>query len=202
MISKNIVIACCPTTKHADALTSTLNTMLDKYGITTPDEIAEFLAQCGHESSDFNSLEENSNYKAESLMRVWPKRFPNIEIANEYAHNPDKIANKVYANRMGNGDEDSGDGWLYHGRGAIQLTGKDNYVKFANASGNSLDDLPLYLLTIEGAVESACWYWNVNKLSPLADAEDVEALTRKINGGLIGEDDRELRFARCRGVLA
>jgi putative chitinase len=202
MITKEQLMACCPACKNLDGLLPALNFALPKYNISTVDEIAGFLAQCGHESGDFNTLEENLNYKAESLMRVWPKRFPDIGTANAYAHAPGKIADKVYANRMGNGDEASGDGWLYHGRGAIQLTGKTNYQAFAYEIEQELSAIPAYLTTLKGAVESACWFWNTNKLSPLADAENIEAMTRKINGGLIGEDDREARYERCKAALA
>jgi putative chitinase len=202
MINKAQLVICCPNAKQADELLVALNELLPKYNLTTSDEIAGFLAQCGHESNDFNSLEENLNYRADALMRVWPRRFPDMDTALLYAHNPVKIASKVYADRMGNGNEFSGDGWLYHGRGAIQLTGKDNYKKCANEIRCELTSMPAYLTTIKGSVESACWFWNTNKLSPLADAEDVEAMTRKINGGLLGEDDRETRFARCQEALA
>lgn len=201
-LSQEQVQACCPTVKDLQGLTDALNAMLPKYNIETVDEVAGFLAQCGHESGDFNHLEENLNYKAESLMKTWPRCFPTMEIAEQYAHIPEAIANKVYADRMGNGDEDSGDGWLHHGRGAIQLTGKANYEKFGNATGAVLAGLPDYLATLEGAIESACWFWNTDKLSPLADEECIAAMTRRINGGLIGEDDREARFARCKDAIA
>jgi putative chitinase len=196
------IVACCPNAKDAQGLAVALNIMLPKYNIATADEVSGFLAQCGHESGDFNHMEENLNYRPESLMAVWPSRFPDMATALLYAHNPEKIANKVYANRMGNGSEASGDGWAYHGQGPIQLTGKDNFDKFAAACDINIQDVVDHIRTLEGAIESACWFWNTNKLSPLADEEMIAAMTRKINGGLIGEDDREARFTRCKTALA
>lgn len=178
-----------------------LATILPDYDIDTVPRVAAFIAQCAHESANFKFLSENLNYKAESLMRVWPSRFPTIEVARQYAHQPEKIANKVYSNRMGNGDEASGDGWRYLGRGLIQLTGKDNYSNFAMSIDTPLEQIPEYLQTFEGAVQSACWFWETNNLNQWADAGDILTLTKRINGGTIGLDDRMKHYNHALHVL-
>jgi putative chitinase len=175
--------------------------ILPEYGINTPQRVAAFVAQCAHESGNFRLLKENLNYKAESLMRVWPSRFPNMEVARQYAMQPEKIANKVYSSRMGNGDEASGDGWAYAGKGLIQLTGKDNYSWFAASIETPLEQIPEYLQTFEGAVQSACWFWEVNNLNQWADAGDILTLTKRINGGTIGLDDRIKHYNHALHVL-
>jgi putative chitinase len=151
------------------------------------------LAQCAHESGEFLFLKENLNYKAASLRKVFPKYFPTDELANQYASKPNKaeaIANRVYASRMGNGDEQSGDGYRYCGRGLIQLTGKDNYTFFAGSLGISVEEASEYLQTFEGATQSACWFWETNNLNALADKGDIVTMTKRINGGTIGLEDR------------
>jgi putative chitinase len=175
--------------------------ILPEYGINTPARVAAFVAQCAHESGNFRLLKENLNYRAESLMKVWPSRFPNIEIARQYAMQPEKIANKVYSSRMGNGDEASGDGWAYAGKGLIQLTGKDNYSWFAASIETPLEQIPEYLQTFEGSVQSACWFWEVNNLNQWADAGDILTLTKRINGGVIGLEDRKKHYAHALHVL-
>lgn len=172
-----------------------------EYDINTPKRLAAFIAQCAHESGNFRLLRENLNYRAESLMRTWPNRFPTIEIASQYANNPEKIANKVYANRMGNRNEASGDGWRYLGRGLIQLTGKENYQWFAASLKMPVEDLPEYMSTFEGAVQSACFFWELNNLNIEADAGDIKTMTKKINGGLIGLDDRIKHYQHALHVL-
>ena len=179
-----------PTNKFVNEWVEALNNVLPEYEINTPDRIAMFVAQCGHESMDFRVLRENLNYKAEQLMKTWPKRFPTLAIANQYARQPEKIANKVYADRMGNGNEASGDGWRYCGRGLIQLTGKYNYSKFAEYAEIAVEDAPEYIETPRGAVHSACWFWYVNDCNAVADTSDMETLTKIINGGTIGLADR------------
>ena len=164
--------------------------ILPVYEINTPKRVAAFLAQCAHESGNFRFLKENLNYRATSLQKVFKKYFPTEELANEYAKKPEKIANRVYANRMGNGDEASGDGFRYLGRGLIQLTGKNNYTIFAASIDTPLEEIPEYLQTFEGAVQSACWFWEQNNLNKEADAKDIKLMTRKINGGYIGLEDR------------
>ena len=170
-----------------------------KYGINTTQRQACFIGQCAHESGNFKTLEENLHYKAESLMKVWPSRFPDIDTASKYANNPQLIANKVYSGRMGNVED--GDGWKYHGRGLIQLTGKDNYANCGSGMGVDLLDNPDMLLEPKYAALSAGWYWNKKGLNALADAKDYETMTKRINGGLIGLDDRKAKIAKAISVL-
>ena len=160
------------------------------YEINTPLRWAHFLAQIAHESGGFTVTEENLNYKAEGLTNIFPKYFKDVD-PDDYAHNPEKIANRVYANRMGNGDEDSGDGFKFKGRGLIQLTGRSNYTAMANDLEVELEDLLEHLKTADGAVESAAWFWHKNNINKLADKDDVTAVTKKVNGGTIGLEDRE-----------
>lgn len=171
------------------------------YGINTPKRIASFIAQCAHESGNFRWLSENLNYRAESLMKVFPKYFHTRELADAYARNPEKIANRVYASRMGNGPEASGDGWRFRGRGLIQLTGKENYSWFAASLEIDLDECIEYLQTFEGAAQSACWFWETNNLNVEADAGDIRKMTRKINGGYIGLDDRIKHYNHALHVM-
>ena len=177
-----------------------LNKILPDYEIDTPARIAAFVAQTAHESGGYTALHENLNYKAESLCRVWPRYF-NSGNANDYAHQPEKIANRAYANRMGNGDEASGDGWKYCGRGLIQLTGKSNYQAFADSIETDISEIPAFLQTFEGAIQSACWFWENNNLNRWADAGDIEKMTKIINGGTLGLDDRTARYNHALQVL-
>jgi putative chitinase len=172
-----------------------------KYDINTPERQAAFIGQCAHESGNFKTLEENLNYKPEALMRVWPSRFPDLPTAMKYAHNPEMIANKVYGGRMGNGVEETGDGWKYHGRGLIQLTGKENYANCGSGIGVDLLSNPNLLNTPQYAALSAGWFWNKKGLNALADAGDFETMTKRINGGLIGLDDRKAKIAKALSVL-
>ena len=164
--------------------------LLEEYEINTPKRVAAFLAQCGHESGGFVFVTENLNYSADGLNKIFHKYFPTLDSAQPYARNPEAIANRVYSNRMGNGDERSGDGFAYRGRGLIQLTGKTNYQWFAASIEESLEETIKFLETYEGAVQSACWFWENNNLNALADKMDVKMLTKKINGGYIGLEDR------------
>ena len=159
-----------PKNPYVDHWYGALSQLLPDYEINTPQRIASFLAQCAHESGGFVFLKENLNYKAESLVRVWPKYFPDIETAKAYEKQPEKIANRAYANRMGNGDEASGDGWRYCGRGLIQLTGKTNYTWFAASIGIDAEQASEYLQTFEGAAQSACWFWESNNLNEIGRA--------------------------------
>jgi putative chitinase len=167
-----------------------ISSILPEYEINTPQRVAAFLAQCAHESGGFVFLKENLNYKAASLRKVFPKYFPDDATAAAYANKPERIANRVYANRMGNGPEDSGDGWRYCGRGLIQLTGKDNYTFFAASIDVPVEEASEYLQTFEGAVQSACFFWEQNNLNKWADSGDILTLTKRINGGTIGLEDR------------
>jgi len=170
-----------------------LNEILPEYEINTPQRVAAFMAQCAHESGGFRALKENLNYRAPSLRKIFPKYFPDDATANHYASLPNKqeaIANRIYANRMGNGDEASGDGFRYCGRGLIQLTGKENYTWFAASLDIPVEEASEYLQTFEGAVQSACWFWETNNLNQWADKGDILTLTKRINGGTIGLEDR------------
>lgn len=178
-----------------------LQQCLPDYEINTRQRIAAFLAQCAHESGGFKFLKENLNYQAASLMRVWPRYFPDMATAQAYAHNQEKIANRAYANRMGNGDEASGDGWRFCGRGLIQLTGKTNYQAFADSIETPLEDVPAYLATFEGAVQSACWFWENNNLNQYADSGDITTMTKRINGGTLGLADRQKHYQHALHVL-
>jgi len=171
-----------------------------RFDISTPYRQAAFVGQCQHESGNFKTLEENLNYKAESLIRTWPSRF-DAENAQEYAHNPEKIANKVYAGRMGNGNEESGDGWKYHGRGLIQLTGKDNYTLCGDALMLDLLRDPEILLTPQGAALSAGWFWKKHGLNECAEAKQYELMTKRINGGNLGLEDRIAKIDAAVNVL-
>ena len=167
-----------------------LNETFQRFNILTPIQQASFIGQCGHECGNFRILEENLNYRAETLMKLWKARFPTIEIANEYARNPKKIANKVYANRMGNRDEASGDGYRFRGRGCIQLTGHANYFHAGQACGEDFVMQPDLVATPRYAAMTAGWFWNTHKLNQYADRQDFLMMTKKINGGTIGLDDR------------
>jgi len=178
-----------------------LSEILPEYGINTPERVAAFIAQCAHESGGFKFLKENLNYKAESLLKVFPKYFKTLDEARAYEKKPEKIANRIYGNRMGNGDESSGDGFRYCGRGLIQLTGKENYSWFAASLEIPVEEASEYLETFEGAVQSACWFWEENKLNQWADKKDILTLTKRINGGTIGLDDRIKHFNHALHVL-
>ena len=176
-----------------------INETFAKYEINTPARQACFIGQCAHESGNFKVLEENLHYKAESLMKVWPSRFPDLDTASKYANNPQLIANKVYSGRMGNVED--GDGWKYHGRGLIQLTGRDNYANCGLGLGVDLLGNPDLLATVEYACLSAGWFWNKKGLNDLADTGDYETMTKRINGGLIGLDDRKAKIAKAKEIL-
>lgn len=181
-----------------------LEQLFPDYDINTPKRMAAFIAQCAHESGGFMVLKENLNYKAASLRKIFPKYFPTDELAQQYASKPNKqeaIANRVYASRMGNGDEASGDGYRYCGRGLIQLTGKSNYQAFADSLEMKVEDVPEYLATFEGAAQSACWFWETNNLNQWADKGDILTLTKRINGGVIGLEDRIKHYEHALHVI-
>ena len=149
-------------------------------------------------------LKENLNYKPATLRKIFHKYFDSDAIAAAYCAKPNKqeaIANRVYAGRMANGDESSGDGWRFCGRGLIQLTGRANYQAFADSVEMNINDVPAYLATFEGAAQSACWFWETNKLNTWADAGDIKELTRRINGGFIGLDDRIKHYNHALAVM-
>ena len=174
--------------------------LLPDYDISTPQRVAAFIAQCAHESGNFRAIKENLNYQAATLSKVWPSKFP-PDVAGQYAHNQEKIANRAYAGRMGNGPEESGDGWKFCGRGLIQLTGRNNYQAFADSIETPIDDIPAYLATFEGAVQSACWFWENNNLNQYADSGDILTMTKKINGGTLGLEDRKKHYEHVLHIL-
>ena len=180
--------------------------LLPKYGITTERRVAHFLSQCAHESGGFKKLEENLNYSAKSLRAVFGRYFGDSpkRDADEYARNPEMIANYVYMDefrkyKMGNTEE--GDGWRFRGRGLKQLTGRENYTRFGKSVDMTAEEAAEYVATPAGAIESACWFWDANNLNSIADTDDVVKMTKKINGGNIGLEDRQKRYTHALKVL-
>ena len=203
-ISQEQLAQILPGNPYLDHWCEALNKILPDYDINTPQREAAFLAQCAHESGNFTALQENLNYRAVTLRKVFPKYFPTDAIAEQYASQPNKaelIANRVYANRMGNGDEASGDGYRYCGRGLIQLTGKSNYQAFADSIEMNIEDVPAFLETFEGAVQSAAFFWESNNLNQYADKDDILTMTKRINGGTIGLEDRIKHYEHAKLVL-
>jgi len=176
-----------------------LNQVFVKYDINTPKRQAAFIGQCAVESANFTRLQENLNYSAERITQVWPSRFPNVSIAQPYAHNPKALANFVYAGRLGNLQD--GDGWMYIGRGLIQITGRENYANCENGIGVDLINNPDLLLTPKYAALSAGWYWNKKGLNALADSQEYGAMTKRINGGLTELDERIFKITKALEVL-
>ena len=200
-ITASTIKALFPKYKYPEDLAEALTEQFEKYEINTVNRAAGFLAQCGHESAGFTILKENLNYSADGLNKIFKKYFPTVADATPYARNPEKIANKVYANRMGNGSESSGEGYKFRGRGAIQLTGKDNYTQFAKAVGLTIDEAVADLETLDGAIESACWFWQKNGLNAICDADDILKMTKRINGGTIGLEDRTKHYKEAKHLL-
>ena len=178
-----------------------LNVTFDRFDISTPLRQAAFIGQCSHESGNFKMLSENLNYRAETLMKVWPKRFPTLEFAKQYERNPQKIANSVYANRMENRDEASGDGYRFRGRGLFQLTGHAGYYHAGQALGEDFVMNPDLVATPMYAALTAGWFWDTHKLNQFADSRDYKMMTKKINGGFIGLADREKHINHALAVL-
>jgi putative chitinase len=170
--------------------------------IDTPRRQAAFLAQVGHESSSLSRVEEGLNYTAQRLMQVWPKRFPDFDSAHYYEHSPERLANLVYASRMGNGAYESGDGFRYRGRGPIQITGADSYRRCGIALNLPLIEQPELLLQFGPGARSAAWFWEDRSLNALADADDFDAITRRINGGTEGASQRLARYEQALQVIA
>jgi putative chitinase len=193
-----------PKNKNPQGWTTALVDVLPTYEINTPERIASFLAQCGHESAGFTVLQENLNYSAEGLNKIFHKYFPTLESAQPYARKPEMIANRVYANRMGNGDEHSGEGYKFRGRGPIQLTGKDNYAACSDFlfQDDTLLQNPDMLLDPEYALHSACWFWWKNDLNNYADSADLVTMTKRINGGTIGLEDRIAHYNQAMEIFA
>jgi len=190
------MLRCITTPEMADKWVDALNETCERFAIDSPFRIAGFLSNTAHESGGFKYVKENLNYSVASLMRVWPSRFPTVEVAQRYAMQPEKIANRAYSDRMGNGNEASQDGAKFIGRGLIQLTGKNNYVAYSLACDNEALQHPEIVEQPKYAAESAGWFWDVNKLNTLADAQDVGGMCRRINGGYNGLDDRQMKYSQ------
>jgi putative chitinase len=204
MITLSLLQQINPKTKTTilEKFVDPLNDICDYYEISyTNERLAAFLAQMSHESGGFNFVKENLNYGAKGLMTTFKKYFPTEELAKQYERKPEKIANRVYANRMGNGSENSGDGYKFCGRGLIQLTGKDNYTRFANALEISIDECIEYMETPEGACSSAGWFWDNNNLNRYCDNDDFVGLTKRINGGTNGLEDRLHHYKLAMSIL-
>ena len=176
--------------------------ILPLWEVDTIERVAMFIAQCGHESGGFRVLSENLNYSAKALNTIFPKYFKRAgRDANEYHRQPEKIANVIYANRMDNGDSESGDGWTFRGGGILQLTGRYNYTKFAEAVEMTAEEAVDYVRTKKGALDSACWFWDTNNLNKWCDDMDIVGATKRINGGTIGLDDRKKHYLHAMDVL-
>ena len=197
--------AMIPTNKEVEEWCEELNKALPKYDITTDQRISGFVSQCAHESMDFTAMSENLNYREETLNKVFPRYFgPGKRNAAEYAKNPEKIANYVYMDEFRTsklGNTQPGDGWRFRGRGLKQLTGRDNYTRFAKDYNMTAEEAAVWVETKEGALASALWFWKTNNLNAIADTGSVPALTKKINGGDIGLADRQARYAKAMAAL-
>ena len=207
-LKKEHLAALIPGNKDVDAWHAALVEVMPKYGINTERRAAHFISQCAHESGNFRTLEENLNYSEKALNAVFGRYFGAAPKRNaaEYARNPEKIANYVYMDeyrskggQMGNIQE--GDGWRFRGRGLKQLTGRNNYTGFGKSIGMTAEEAAEYVATPKGAVESACWFWDTNKLNTIADTDDVVKMTKKINGGNIGLADRQARYKKAMEVF-
>lgn len=192
-----------PQTKNPvlEAYIGSLNKYMEEGEINTKMRVAAFIAQVGHESGGLAITQENLNYSIDGLLKIFPKYFTSREQAAQYARQPEKIANRVYASRMGNGPESSGEGWKFRGRGLIQLTGKENYTKFAEHCKLSLEETITFLQTPAGACSSAVWFWTARNLNRYADEADMLRITKIINGGENGLDHRMALYSIAMSVL-
>ena len=186
--------------KNIAAWHKAMTNLFPKYDITTAQRIAGFLAQCGHESNNFTVLEENLNYSSDALDKIFPKYFKNKGVdAKPYHRQPEKIANVIYQGRMGN--DQQGDGWRFRGRGPIQLTGRNNYTAFGRTLNQEAEKVVQYMETIPGALESALWFWKENNINKYCDSNDIVTMTKRINGGTIGLEDRKKHYEHAVAVL-
>jgi putative chitinase len=201
MIEASTLRALGVSAENIDKYLPWLNMAMVRNDIESPVRQAMFLSQVAHESGSFRAVVENLNYSVQGLRSVFRKYFPDDEIAAQYARQPEKIANRVYANRMGNGEESSGDGWKYRGRGLIQLTGKDNYTAFSLQANNEAIIKPDLVAQPELAAESAGWFWMINGLNKLADTGDVKAVRRRVNGGFNGLEDCQNKYNKLMILL-
>ncbi len=184
-----------PNCKEPEVFCNLLDNLLSASGIDTKERVVMFLAQCGHESQGFTRFTEGLNYGAEGLLATFPKYFPDLKTAKAYERQREKIANKVYANRMGNGPESSGDGWKFRGRGIIMATGKETYSKLSEFIGENLIETPDLISTdMNISIKCAIWFWNKNKLNAFADSKDIKSVTKIINGGYNGLEDRTKHY--------
>lgn len=195
--------ACLANNAHVTEWHAALSTALPANNIVTLEEVAEFIAQTAHESVNYTHLVENLNYSSAGLHATFPKIFPTVDSAVPYARQPEKIGNKIYANRMGNGNENSGDGYRYRGRGILQITGKDNYTVCSHDvyGDDRLVTNPELLQDYQGSVDSACWFWNKRGLTALTDQGNFKEVTRRINGGYLGESERESNYTKFLAIL-
>jgi len=207
-LSSSQLAAIMPACPDAESWTPALNAAMQQFEITTTERMAAFLAQLAHESGQMKRLTENLNYSAQRLMQVWPARFPTLGKAQLYERNPEKLANYVYAKRLGNGDETSGDGWHFRGRGLIQLTGRGNYRSAAQGIGQPLEEQPELLEQPGAAALSAAWFWKSHGLNELADdqnddndTDDFKTITKRINGGTVGLKERMAFWEKAKTVL-
>lgn len=200
LVTADDIRALFPKAANPEGWAAAIDAACRRHGITTKTRLAAFLAQVGHESGGLTRLVENLNYSAKRLTEVWPIRYPTLAAAAPYANNPQALANHTYGGR--NGNTQPNDGWYFRGRGLIQLTGRANYTRCAKALGILITDLPAYLETQAGAAEASAWWWEDAGCNVLADAGDFEALTRRINGGVTGLDDRRVLLAQARAALA
>ena len=204
-VTKSELLRICPNypADRIDTDVVVLNAWMEPFGITTPLRFCHFIAQLALESGEFRYVEENLNYSADRLMVVFPKYFKDKATAQRYARHPEMIANRVYANRMGNGDEASGDGWKYRGRGYIQLTGKQNYLAYETSGfcNGKLTAHPEWLVKSPGRIKSALWFWYKSGCNKLADADDIRTITQRINGGMNGFADRQYYLRRAKRVM-
>lgn len=180
---------------------NTILELFEKYEINTINRIAGFLAQVMHESADLKYKEENLSYSDKGLKITFGKYYKDDELAKKHAYKPQLIGSRVYANRMGNGSEESRDGYRYRGRGYIQLTGKDNYTAFARDNNMSIDETIEYLTTDKGAMESALWYWDSRDINKYCDNDDISAMSKAVNGGMNGYEDRKHRYNQYKAIF-
>jgi len=204
-ITTEMILEAAPVTdrRRVGKCVKYLNEWAEQFGVTSDLRMAHLLGQLWHESGCLRHVEENLNYSIQGLMKTWPGRFRSVWEAQLYAHKPQAIANRAYAGRMGNGPEASGDGWRFRGRGLIQLTGRENYQAYADSEycKGDLMSHPEWLSQFPGAVKSAMWFWQTRGLNELADRDDVKAVTRRINGGLNGLEQREYITMRMKQML-
>ena len=194
-----------PNNQHVPHWYEALSKVLPDYDITTVQRVASFLGETYVESAGYTAIQENLNYRPETLIKIFGNHFPGgLAEATQYCSQPNKqevIANRIYANRMGNGPEESGDGWRFCGRGLIQLTGRTNYTRFAQSIDTPVDQITDFMQTFEGCVQSACWFWEANNLNQYADAGDIRTMTKIINGGYLGLDDRIAHYQHALQVF-